>query len=339
MELGSHEVPEDWSAARLYEVYLGQEEVYRNAAGFFEELVKGVLQSTGLTPSILTSRHKRPVELFKKQRKKGFKNPWIDCPDLVGVRVVLPLSSQKAVVAEALERHPELVETVVVDKSDELIPTDLKYAGLHVQTQHKDLCNAQQVPIRCEIQVRTIAEHTWAETEHKYIYKKPIEIPTKAQRIFARSLVLVELLDEELRKGVEMVESLESYSELKLARELEDLFASLGGSGSDEQLTLENIHTLCHLDLGSATDLIKSVKAYVAEHGDNVRRVLENHGPSSEGFSIESDWITTQPESLLLLAMLDQNEYQLSNSLRYTDLYDHVEPLALWTNHTGFLQD
>lgn len=335
-EAGGAEV---WTASRLYNVYQAQEDIYRQAAKSFEDLVAEVLLSADVTPSILESRHKKPAELYKKQLKKAFPDPWVDCPDLIGVRVVLPLSSQKSVVAAALEVHPDLVETVTVDKTDELEPTDLKYAGLHVQTQHFAVINAQGRPIRCEIQVRTIAEHTWAETEHKYIYKKPIEIPRSARRIFARSLVLVELLDEELRKGVEMVESLESYSELKLARELEDLFLSVGGSGSDEQLTLENIHTLCHLDLGSPTDLIVSVRDYVAGHSEDLRKLLHDHGPSSDGFSIESDWITTQPESLLLLAMLDRNEYQLSNSLKHTELFDQAEPLALWTNHMGFLQD
>ena len=51
--------------------------------------------------------------------------------------------------------------------------------------------------LKCEIQVRTILQHAWAEIEHNIVYKTTDEIPFELQRKFASLAGLLEVADRE----------------------------------------------------------------------------------------------------------------------------------------------
>lgn len=64
--------------------------------------------------------------------------------------------------------------------------------------------------MQCEIQVRSILQHAWAEIEHDLGYKTKEAIPVQSQRRFARLAGLLELADDEFR-GIR--NDLEAYAE------------------------------------------------------------------------------------------------------------------------------
>ena len=51
--------------------------------------------------------------------------------------------------------------------------------------------------MKCEIQVRTILQHAWAEIEHDVVYKSLGEIPFRVRRRFACLAGLLEIADRE----------------------------------------------------------------------------------------------------------------------------------------------
>jgi hypothetical protein len=51
--------------------------------------------------------------------------------------------------------------------------------------------------MKCEIQVRTILQHAWAEIEHDIVYKSSEDIPFELRRKFASLAGLVEIADRE----------------------------------------------------------------------------------------------------------------------------------------------
>jgi len=51
--------------------------------------------------------------------------------------------------------------------------------------------------MKCEIQVRTILQHAWAEIEHDLVYKSPADIPFRVRRRFASLAGLLEIADRE----------------------------------------------------------------------------------------------------------------------------------------------
>lgn len=323
----------------LYDRYREMLESYTSAAHQFETLIGDALAEAAVVPRSLKARSKDPLELYKKQKKKNYEDPFLDCPDIVGARVVLSLSSQKPSIEKLLDGFKGTEVFLVEDQAIKADPTKLKYKGLHLHIRNDAIRNAEGTPIRCEVQVRTMAEDSWAETEHRYVYKGPGEIPSDVRRVFARLLVLVELFDQELSKGVEMVTSLADYDHIRFVRELEEKFSTVVQIPMDEELTIETLRTLEEAGVASLGDMRSAVSNYFEKNVAKITDIVQQHGPASSAFDIRNGWIITQPESLLLLALLEENEYNLSTHLRSTDLYEPTEVLALWSNHPGFLAE
>lgn len=329
--------PSKWTPGRLYDEYATQHGLYKSAAEDFQTAITSGLNANGVPCRSVVARAKKPEELFKKQMKKNYQNPWSDCPDLVGARVVVPISTAKPLVAECLRNLEGMEVFDVEDQAVNADPTVLRYKGLHLHIRSSSILNGWNEPIRCEVQIRTVAEDSWADTEHRYIYKGPGAIPSDVRRVFSRLLVLVELFDQELAKGVEMVTSLPEYEQIRFVRELEERFTSRIPGPTDQDITLDALKLLQDTGVGDVSRLRSVVRRYLEDRQDEVEKIWAAHGPGTSGFNIQDDWVLTQPESLLLLALLDENEYSLSNSLRNTDLYETTASLALWSGHNGFV--
>lgn len=325
------------SPAQLHAEYSAQEEIYRATASEYRLRIDRVLEANDIQAALTEARHKKPLALFKKQRRKNYLNPWSDCPDLVGARIVIPLSTDKARVVGAVSSSEEFTSVTVEDQTVGADPDEIAYRGLHLHLL-SDQVNADGIPIRCELQVRTVAEHSWAMTEHDYVYKKAQGLPYAIQRTFGRLLVLVELYDLELARGVEMVRGEPSYAEVSFVLRLEEQFEQLTGQVGDQETTREIVAMLGASMSMAPADLRTSVDRYLASNASTVTTFLANHGPDSSGFDVTTGWIASQPELLLILAMLDTDEYALSNALAESDLYSYVEPIAMWTDHAGFLR-
>ena len=51
--------------------------------------------------------------------------------------------------------------------------------------------------LKCEIQIRSVLQHAWAEIEHDLGYKSELTIPKEVRRSFSRLAGLLELGDKE----------------------------------------------------------------------------------------------------------------------------------------------
>ncbi|GAB2460582.1 ppGpp synthetase/RelA/SpoT-type nucleotidyltransferase [Conyzicola lurida] len=325
------------SASQVYEAYRKDVQSYINAADEFRKIIERVLSASDVGGTV-SARHKDPVELYNKQRKKGYSNPWIDCPDLAGARVIVPIVTDKQVVVDALKASAELEIFEIEDQRTDASPDALRYAGLHVHLRAPGVEDCRGRAIRCEVQIRTAAEDSWAQTEHKYIYKKSSKLSAETRRVFSRLLVLIELFDQELAKGVDMVKLEPSFGQFSLAQHLSAEFQSLTGLPGNSDLTLENVEHVHVAGGHTIEELRETVDKFLGSNRASLEELLDKHGPRSEGFDIDSDWITSQPEVILLLALLDDDEYQLHNALDGSDLFTFVEPLAIWSDHPGFLR-
>lgn len=320
----------------VFDAYRARESDYLAACAEYERRIRAALTAAGIKPAMVTSRAKDAIELYKKQRRKLYDNFWETCPDVLGVRVVVSVADDKVAAQQALEASDVLDAFNHEDQNEDADPDVLAYAGLHVHVRADDLLGVDGRPMRCEVQIRTLAEHAWAETEHRYIYKKSDGIPKSMRRIFRRLLVLVELFDEELQKGVNLVKSSPIFAQHNLVRSLEQRFAKIAAEVGDEQLTREVLDTLASRGYVDAAQLTELVDEYLEAHEDDVRQLLLRHGAASEGFDPDDGCIMTQPESLLILALLDSDEYRLATALEGEDLAAYIEPLARWSDHPGF---
>jgi ppGpp synthetase/RelA/SpoT-type nucleotidyltranferase len=113
--------------------------------------------------------------------------------DLIGIRVITYFADAVDRVGELVEQHLPVDFAHSTDKRRREA-TEFGYRSLHY------VCRlGAPLPERaaCEIQVRTVLEHAWAEIEHDLGYKATEEIPIPVRRRLSRLAGLLELADEE----------------------------------------------------------------------------------------------------------------------------------------------
>lgn len=137
-----------------------------------------------------------------KVGRKGYNNPIQQMTDLVGVRFVVLLSDDVEKICNIIQDHEEWIAIVSKDYQDDIEanPKLFDYQSKHFEIRPKvdsvisglnittDMC--------CEVQVRTLLQHAYAELVHDSIYKPVGPVPNKAERQIARSMALMETTDE-----------------------------------------------------------------------------------------------------------------------------------------------
>lgn len=155
------------------------------------------------------SRVKEIKSALKKQKKKKYADPTVQMTDFVGARFVVLLRSDIEIVQRAIvncrnwtarrDREPKL-ET-------ELEPDAFRYQSTHFVVHSSDEIehNGVKIPAQtaCEIQVRTLLQHAYAELGHDRIYKEEGVVPASVHRIVAKSMALMETTDELFCQAVE----------------------------------------------------------------------------------------------------------------------------------------
>lgn len=318
-----------WTPERTYAAYVDAQAEYDEVLGRITQDLTDLLRSHGITPHLVQSRRKDPISLLVKQRSKAYPVPWTDCKDILGLRIIVALASEKLRVRDVLGSKPEVFDVVKIeDKEADRDYRQLRYGGLHLDVVHKGLSTCLSSIVGFEVQIRTIAEHTWAETEHAYIYKGPSEIPSSTKRQFARVLALVELMDMELDRGVEAVSSLKSYEFLALNNLLTTAAEDIGMGPGSPLMTVENVEELSRLTEMEPRALSELVENFLAGHIGELKKVFDTIGPRSASFDVSRHLLAAQPEMILVAALLDSNTFDLSNRLVHTDLYEAVRPIA-----------
>ncbi|KQP67819.1 hypothetical protein ASF40_20015 [Microbacterium sp. Leaf288] len=326
------------TARELYDQYAELHEQYKSQARQLEIALAECIGERGVLKASVSARAKEPLELFKKQLRKKYSDPWSECADIIGARVIVGTSSERSEVVASL-RNSKVLEVVEVENQEEQSdPSVIRYRGLHAHITSDAVRRPDGTLLQCEVQIRTAAQHAWAETEHRYIYKKG-EVPDAVRRHFNRLLVLMELFDLQLEEGVAMARELDGFRRLELSQYLEVTVNHLTHAPSDAQLTMDVIEQVEAAGLGSAVELRALVEVYMRENLEEVLSVIDEYGPQSDSHDVTSGWITTQGELILVLALLDRDEYQLSNALAGSDLFDPVERLAMATGRIGFLRN
>ncbi len=155
-------------------------------------------EATSARIQFTSQRLKALPSALGKIARKTYTDPINEMDDLVGVRVVVLLSEDLEKVVQSVECADKWIYDKARDPDAEVArdPNRFDYRSVHyVLSTHQDLdVEGCQVPrgTRCELQVRTILQHAYAEVTHDNVYKSPWSTPTKAARYLASSSALIE---------------------------------------------------------------------------------------------------------------------------------------------------
>lgn len=137
-------------------------------------------------------------------RDKDYINTYIDIEDKVGIRFVVLLIEEIAVITEIIRNNDNwsFEESRHFNSERDASPLIFTYQSVHYVVKSKasinySKCNIPIEPnIPCEIQIRTILQHAYAELTHDSVYKKSTIIEPKVQRTIAKSMALIETTDD-----------------------------------------------------------------------------------------------------------------------------------------------
>lgn len=146
-------------------------------------------------------RIKEVESAIGKVARKGYTDP-SQLTDLVGVRFVVLLSEHISTVCDIIESETCWKGVVSKDFQEEIAknPKIFDYQSQHFEVRPKSNFELDGVSITtdmcCEVQIRTLLQHAYAELVHDSIYKPVGPVPHKAERQVAKSMALMETTDE-----------------------------------------------------------------------------------------------------------------------------------------------
>ncbi len=182
-----------------------------------EGLVQELLDSASIRIQSVTARTKEKESLLNKLSKnEGKYRKLEDVTDLSGVRITCWFLDQIPLVAKTIKDNFRVINELSIDKSEIMDPDRFGYLSLHyivsLPANREALQECKKYTgLYCEVQIRTILQHAWAEIEHDLGYKSKIEIPNNIKRRFYRLAGILELADDEFQR---LRENIEDYSNM-----------------------------------------------------------------------------------------------------------------------------
>jgi ppGpp synthetase/RelA/SpoT-type nucleotidyltranferase len=196
--------------------------VYKEFAKLLEEILNKAVGSLSIL-AIVQARPKGVVSFSNKIiLKDKYKNPLVDMTDLCGARVIVHFQSQVEKVCNFIRDNFEIDEANSLDLKSKLKVNEFGYRSVHyIVSPKKDEILGIAVDdkfknLKAEIQVRTLAEHVWADISHDRIYKTDLNIPDEWKREAARLSAMLENADREFSGMSAEIDSLANIYELQV---------------------------------------------------------------------------------------------------------------------------
>lgn len=157
-------------------------------------------------------RVKKPRSIIEKLIRYGheptIENAWKYIYDIAGLRIICAFTADIYTIVNMLERRSEFQ---IVDTKDYITrPKDNGYKSLHVHVEYPVFLSSGSVPVRVEIQFRTIAMDFWASIEHKIYYKYREEAPKFIQDELRACADMIAQLDDSMYRLKQSIQVLEA---------------------------------------------------------------------------------------------------------------------------------
>jgi ppGpp synthetase/RelA/SpoT-type nucleotidyltranferase len=180
-----------------------QRGTYRLLSEKTKESLSSILNTKGIVPHSITNREKDPAALREKITREGGADALFnDISDLAGVRIIAYFPSDVDKIVPLIKKEFIIDPKHSMDKRLSSDPAIFGYASVHFVVEFRpEMLKLPEYALfdkmKCEIQVRTILQHAWAEIEHDIVYKSPGKIPFRVRRRFACLAGLLEIADRE----------------------------------------------------------------------------------------------------------------------------------------------
>lgn len=222
-----------------------------------------------------------------------FSDPYNDIIDKVGVRFVVGLSDQIHLIASIIENskfwHVDFSREFDQWKSADPRLFDYQSAHLVLESSEEIVHLDVKIPAgtKCEVQIRTLLQHAYAELSHDTLYKSNVTSAPEVHRLFAKSMALMETTDDMMLRAQQS--SLAEMKKLDDAKEIvraanNKYFPSLVFSND----VRENDFLIDHLRLLVDKHTVQDYDAFLKRSSVAIAKQIENNRELGPVFHLES---------------------------------------------------
>lgn len=207
-------------------------------------------------------------------RNKGYTDPFNQIEDKVGLRFVVLLTSEIDKIEKIIEASDlwtySLDRDFEADKESR--PAEFGYQSKHYvlraanDVEYDGIVVPQNTP--CEVQIRTLLQHAHSELTHDNIYKRDSakEVSKDVQRAVAKSMALIEAVDDYFLHAVRALEAatqVERNALLALQKIYEKHIGLPSIPTKTDQIVLEAFRDYLTENLGDLIEELLSSKPWV----------------------------------------------------------------------------
>jgi ppGpp synthetase/RelA/SpoT-type nucleotidyltranferase len=253
---------------------------------FCDELsyqIEELLESSGFNDLSFTieDRVKSWESIFNNLRNQKYNlRNIIELNDLIGIRIIVLFKDDVEKICETLRSNFSVLEEE--NKQKTLLADQFGYLSIHFVISLSEKWTALPTlkkfsKFKAEVQVRTAAQHIWANASHLLNYKKPNQIPIDVLRALNRSAAMLEVIDNEL--------SLVLGEKVKYLASIE--------AKQNTELNIESLKTVIEeilppeskMDNEDLSDVLDELIHFEIKDTDSLRKIYEKH----KGVILEKD--------------------------------------------------
>lgn len=150
----------------------------------------------------VSSRLKTPNSILQKAVKRGWeptiKSVRENMTDIAGVRITCSFIADTYRILDTLTAQDDITVTEVKDYIAH--PKANGYKSLHAILEIPVFLSDGPVPVKVEVQIRTIAMDFWASLEHKIHYKYEGDVPERLADNLTDAAAIADQLDQRMEK-------------------------------------------------------------------------------------------------------------------------------------------
>ena len=161
----------------------------------------------------IESRLKKPSSIARKLRRLGYEvsveSMQKNLSDIAGIRVLCAYIDDIYEIARMLSRQKDVQIITVKDYIKN--PKSNGYRSYHLIVEIPVSFSDSVRPVRCEIQIRTIAMYFWATLDHDMQYKKKVEDSDAIMRELRECADIIHQTDEKMMRLRERIHRIDEY--------------------------------------------------------------------------------------------------------------------------------
>ena len=182
---------------------------FTNLLSVYDKALKQVLENVKMLQTSLTNfydynvidhinyRIKTPESIINKMKKKHYQLTYNNLiqkvNDIAGIRIICPFQEDIFLVRDMLANIPNI--KILKEKDYIHHPKKSGYSAYHLIVETHINFYEHVLPVKVEIQIRTMAMDFWSTTEHKMRYKSKASLSpfdSKKLSLYAKVLNIIE---------------------------------------------------------------------------------------------------------------------------------------------------